>query len=57
LPAFRRDFLAKLERWPEARAEFEHAAALTENMRERDLLLNRASAAAQSSCTGKKDVT
>jgi RNA polymerase sigma factor (sigma-70 family) len=42
LPSVRGDLLAKLERWDEARAEFEAAAALTRNARERTLLLERA---------------
>jgi RNA polymerase sigma factor (sigma-70 family) len=42
LPSVRGDFLAKLGRKDEARAEFERAAALTRNTRERELLLNRA---------------
>ena len=42
LPAVRGDLLAKLGRGPEARAEFERAAALTRNERERALLLGRA---------------
>jgi len=42
LPAVRADFLAKLGRHQEARAEYQRAAALTENLRERDLLLARA---------------
>ena len=42
LPAVRGDFLAKLGRLAEARAEFERAAALTRNSRERTLLLERA---------------
>jgi predicted RNA polymerase sigma factor len=42
LPSVRGDFLAKLERFDEARLEFERAAALTRNGRERDLLLERA---------------
>ena len=33
---------SKLGRHPEARTEFERAAALTRNTRERDLLLTRA---------------
>jgi RNA polymerase sigma-70 factor (ECF subfamily) len=44
LPAVRGDFLAKLGRWDEARAELERAASLTQNARERDLLLERAAA-------------
>ena len=46
LPAVRGDLLAKLGRGSEARAEFERAAALTKNVRERSLLLERAAAAA-----------
>jgi RNA polymerase sigma factor (sigma-70 family) len=42
LPAVRGDFLKKLGRFQEARAEFERAAALTENTRERELLRSRA---------------
>ena len=42
LPAVRGDLLFKLERLTEARVEFERAAALTRNARERDLLLDRA---------------
>ncbi len=42
LPSVRADFLFKLGRMSEAREEFERAAALTENTRERDLLLARA---------------
>jgi RNA polymerase sigma factor (sigma-70 family) len=44
LPAVRGDLLAKLGRADEARAEFERAASLTRNARERGLLLARASA-------------
>lgn len=44
LPSVRGDFLFKLGRRAEARAEFERAAALTRNARERDLLLDRARA-------------
>lgn len=42
LPTVRGDLLAKLGRSAEARAEFERAAALTRNTRERELLLERA---------------
>jgi RNA polymerase sigma-70 factor (ECF subfamily) len=42
LPSVRGDLLAKLGRDEEARVEFERAAALTANTRERDLLLARA---------------
>jgi predicted RNA polymerase sigma factor len=44
LPAVRGDLLAKLGRSDEARAEFERAASLTRNSRERKLLLDRAAA-------------
>jgi RNA polymerase sigma-70 factor (ECF subfamily) len=44
LPSVRGDFLSKLGRMPEARAEFERAASLTKNDRERELLLERAAA-------------
>ena len=46
LPSVRGDLLAKLGRPSEARAEFERAAALTQNARERDLALARAAACA-----------
>jgi RNA polymerase sigma-70 factor (ECF subfamily) len=42
LPSVRGDLLTKLGRFGEARAEFEIAAALTRNARERNLLLERA---------------
>jgi predicted RNA polymerase sigma factor len=42
LPSVRADLLVKLGRLDEARGEFERAAALTRNARERDLLLGRA---------------
>jgi len=45
LPAVRGDLLAKLGRRAEAGTEFERAAALTRNARERELLLGRAAAA------------
>ncbi len=44
LPSVRGDFLLKLGRREEARAEFERAASLTRNARERALLLERAAA-------------
>jgi RNA polymerase sigma factor (sigma-70 family) len=44
LPSVRGDFLAKLGRNDEARREFERAASLTRNERERELLLARAAA-------------
>jgi RNA polymerase sigma-70 factor (ECF subfamily) len=42
LPSVRGDFLFKLKRFAEARLEFERAAGLTQNARERTLLLERA---------------
>jgi len=48
LPSVRGDLLAKLGRSDEARSEFERAAALTRNARERDLLLERAAACSRS---------
>src|SRR6266403_756883 len=45
LPAVRGDLLDKLGRFAEARAEFERAASLTRNTRERTLLLERAARA------------
>jgi RNA polymerase sigma factor (sigma-70 family) len=45
LPAVRGDLLHKLGRGPEARLEFERAASLTQNERERRLLLERAASA------------
>jgi RNA polymerase sigma-70 factor, ECF subfamily len=42
LPAARGDLLSKLGRFDEARLEFERAAALTRNAREREVLLARA---------------
>jgi len=47
LPAVRGDLLAKLGRFNEARTEFERAASLTRNAREKDLLLSRAASAGQ----------
>ena len=44
LPSVRADLLAKLGRAEEARVEYERAASLTRNARERDLLLERAAA-------------
>jgi predicted RNA polymerase sigma factor len=46
LPSVRGDFLKKLGRFDEARSEFERAAELTRNARERELLLDRARACA-----------
>jgi predicted RNA polymerase sigma factor len=47
LPAVRGDLLDKLGRFGEARAEFERAASLTRNARERDVLLERAAGSAR----------
>lgn len=44
LPSVRGDLLFKLQRFAEARQEFERAASLTRNARERTLLLERAAA-------------
>ncbi len=49
LPSVRGDLLAKIGRTDEARAEFERAATLTRNTRERELLLNRARTCAEGS--------
>jgi RNA polymerase sigma-70 factor, ECF subfamily len=51
LPSVRGDFLLKLGRMDEARAELERAASLTRNERERELLLSRAAACADGSAT------
>jgi RNA polymerase sigma factor (sigma-70 family) len=48
LPSVRGDLLVKLGRSGEAHAEFERAASLTRNLRERELLLARAAACAPS---------
>ncbi len=53
LPSVRGDFLAKLGRFEEARAEFERAAAITRNERERDLLLARAKSAAEQTAAAR----
>jgi predicted RNA polymerase sigma factor len=47
LPSVRGDLLARLGRHAEARDEFERAAALTRNARERDLMRDRAARAAR----------
>jgi RNA polymerase sigma factor (sigma-70 family) len=47
LPAVRGDLLDRLGRWSEARAEFERAAALTRNTREREVLEQRAEGSAR----------
>jgi RNA polymerase sigma-70 factor (ECF subfamily) len=50
LPSVRGDLLARLGRFAEARPEFERAASLTRNARERALLLRRAA-----DCAGQGD--
>jgi RNA polymerase sigma factor (sigma-70 family) len=52
LPGVRGDLLARLGRHGEARAEFERAAALARNARERALLLERAATCASVEGTG-----
>ena len=52
LPAVRGDLLRKLGRSDEARAEFERAASLTQNVRERELLQRRAAECAAESMAG-----
>jgi predicted RNA polymerase sigma factor len=51
LPSVRGDFLAKLGRLDDARVEFERAAGLTRNERERALLLERAAATQRAATT------
>ena len=53
LPSVRGDLLRKLGRFDEARIEFERAAALTRNTRERDLLLERARMCAGASASSE----
>jgi RNA polymerase sigma factor (sigma-70 family) len=50
LPSVRGDLLAKLGRYCEASAEFERAAGLTQNARERRLLRARAAACVRGEC-------
>jgi RNA polymerase sigma factor (sigma-70 family) len=52
LPAVRGDLLKKLDRLDEAQSEFERAAGLTRNARERTLLLERARACTQQAAAG-----
>ncbi|MDY0813657.1 RNA polymerase sigma factor [Kitasatospora purpeofusca] len=54
LPSVRGDLLARLGRGAEARAEFERAAGLTRNERERELLLTRAAEAGRGGTGGPK---
>jgi RNA polymerase sigma factor (sigma-70 family) len=52
LPAVRGDLLDRLGRWREARTEFERAAALTRNAREREVLTQRAEECARREAEG-----
>jgi len=52
LPSVRGDLLKKLGRLEEARTEFERAASLTRNARERELLLERAAACDAATAAG-----
>ena len=52
LPSVRGDLLAQLSRFDEAAAEFRRAAGITRNARERQLLLDRAEAAARGATLG-----
>jgi RNA polymerase sigma-70 factor (ECF subfamily) len=56
LPSVRGDLLAKLDRFEEAREEFERAASLTRNGRERKLLLDRAASCASASSPSRQQV-
>ena len=49
LPSVRGDFLHKLGRMEEARSEFQRAATMTRNEREKALLLERAAASGKAS--------
>ena len=51
LPSVRADLLAKVGRYEEAQAEAARAAELTQNTRERSLLLDRVAAWARASAT------
>jgi predicted RNA polymerase sigma factor len=55
LPSVRGDFLWKLGRLAEARTELERAAALTQNARERALLLERAAACGRGEAPPRHD--
>ena len=53
LPSVRGDLLEKLGRFDEARREFEQAAALTRNTRERTLLLERGARRSGGACRSR----
>ncbi|MFF7989571.1 RNA polymerase sigma factor [Kitasatospora xanthocidica] len=55
LPSVRGDLLARLGRTEEARAEFERAAELTRNERERELLRERAADLAEGGAEGRAE--
>jgi predicted RNA polymerase sigma factor len=55
LPSVRGDLLARLDRRDEARLEFERAASLTQNVRERRLLLARAAACIEGTAPQRLD--
>jgi predicted RNA polymerase sigma factor len=54
LPSARADLLVKLGRLDQARAEFERAASLTGNSRDRELLLERAAGCASGTGASKQ---
>jgi RNA polymerase sigma-70 factor, ECF subfamily len=54
LPSVRGDLLMKLGRYDEARSEFDRAASLTRNARERKLLLERAEDCSRKSALGAR---
>jgi predicted RNA polymerase sigma factor len=54
LPSVRADLLVKVGRHEEASIEFERAALLTSNERERDLSMERARAAARNAVSGRR---
>ena len=56
LPTVRGDLLFRLSRFDEARVEFQRAAAMTHNARERTLLLQRAATCGQPAATPDLDV-
>ena len=53
LPVVRGDLLFRLGRMDEARAEFERAASLTRNARERQMMLARAAACDAPAAAGR----
>ena len=57
LPSVRGDLLVKLGRADEARAEFERAAAMTRNGRERELLLERARKCGENTAANEREST